>query len=58
MRSGPQADVEGGSGEVAVAVVVEVSLLERYLDDQLGLAIEFACNESDYFYSSRSDLLC
>nr|GEU30628.1 hypothetical protein [Tanacetum cinerariifolium] len=62
LRSGPPVAVEGEGEEVAVAVVVEVSLLERYLDDQLGLAIEVACecesNESDYFYSSRSDLLC
>ncbi|KAL8248434.1 hypothetical protein R6Q59_005302 [Mikania micrantha] len=41
LNSGPPEDVEGG-GEV-----VAVSLLERYLDDQLGLVIEFACGCDD-----------
>ncbi|KAI3729020.1 hypothetical protein L6452_17666 [Arctium lappa] len=62
LKSGPPPhDVEGGG---QVVVVVEVNLLERYLDDQLGLALEFACefdsgdDETDDFCSSRSDLLC
>ncbi|KVH96054.1 uncharacterized protein LOC112528339 [Cynara cardunculus var. scolymus] len=59
LKSGPPCDVEGGG-----QVVVEVNLLERYLDDQLGLALEFTCefdsgdDETDDFYSNRSNLLC
>ncbi|KAL4569622.1 hypothetical protein LXL04_025264 [Taraxacum kok-saghyz] len=58
LKSATPGDVEGG-GEVVV--VVEVNLLERYLDDQLGLALEIACecdDETDDFHSNRSYLLC
>lgn len=58
LKSGPPLDAEGGG---QVVVVVELNLLERYLDDQLGLALEIACecdDETDDFYSNRSYLLC
>ncbi|KAI3698885.1 hypothetical protein L2E82_42781 [Cichorium intybus] len=44
LKSGRPEDVEGGG---QVVVVVEVNLLERYLDDQLGLALEIACEYDD-----------
>ncbi|MFS7914221.1 hypothetical protein Hanom_Chr02g00150871 [Helianthus anomalus] len=34
LKSGPPQDLEGGGGEA-----VDLDLLERYLDDQLGLVL-------------------
>ncbi|MFS8018439.1 hypothetical protein Hanom_Chr15g01392061 [Helianthus anomalus] len=38
LKSGPPQDLEGGGGEA-----VDLDLLERYLDDQLGLVLGVAC---------------
>ncbi|KAJ0693000.1 hypothetical protein HanPI659440_Chr15g0592241 [Helianthus annuus] len=51
LKSGPPQDLEGGGGEA-----VELDLLERYLDDQLGLVLEVACEcECEYEYDSGGD---
>ncbi|MFS7939060.1 hypothetical protein Hanom_Chr05g00447171 [Helianthus anomalus] len=42
LKSGPPQDLEGGGREA-----VDLDLLERYLNDQLGLAVEVAC-ECEY----------
>ncbi|KAF5764303.1 hypothetical protein HanRHA438_Chr15g0702971 [Helianthus annuus] len=53
LKSGPPQDLEGGGGEA-----VDLDLFERYLEDQLGLVLEVACEceyEYEYEYDSGGD---